>query len=186
MNQLTIRKATPDDAIWVFDELGNAAREGHFSPSVCDELQRMGLIVQVIARGVLPILKARDGIFNQENLPADLWVAHFGSAQAGFLLSLYEHSRATPSAVELHLGGVVKGFRVNGVFPSMVRNQMSILPEGTRVYGRCYPGSTAAISSLKKLGFVVSRQGNPIELAIRSSATFVKELRVEGGMVDEK
>lgn len=174
MNQLTIRRATPDDSIWIFDELGNAARDGHFSPTVCDELQRMGLIVQVIVRGVLPILKVRNGNANQENLEADLWVAQVGSVKAGFLLSLYEHSRATPSAVELHMGGVVKGLRANGVFSSLVRNQISMLPTGTRVYGRCYPRSTSAISSLKKLGFVVSHQGNPIELAISSSSAFAQ------------
>lgn len=184
MNQMTIKKATPDDAIWIFDELGEGARAGHFAASVADDFQRMAMIAQVTLRGVLPILKVRNGSFRPEFLPADLWTASIGNKAAGFLLSLYEHSRVNPTAVELHLGGVVSKFRKQGAFSALLNNQISILPAGTRVYARCYPNSTSAISTLMSQGFAFTHMGNPIELAITSSSKSAEAHGTKGGPDD--
>ncbi len=184
MNQINIKKARPDDAIWIFDELGEGAQAGHFSASVADDFQRMGMIAQVIGRNKLPILKVRNGSFRQELLPADLWVAFNGSVPAGFLLSLYEHTRAHPPAVELHLGGVVQKFRKQGIFTALVQNQIALLPSGTRVYARCYKQSAFAISTLMRQGFVFTNFGNPSELSILASPKSVAIVEKNGAQND--
>lgn len=186
MNQMTIKKATLEDAFWIFDELGEGAMEGRFASTVADDLQRMAIIYQVILRDELPIHKLRNGTRSKVTLAADLWVAQINSSPAGFLLSLYEKSRSRPVAVELHLGGVVSAFRKHGVFSNLVRHQISILPDDTIVYARCYPQSTSAISTLKKQGFVVTKMGNPIELAITSSSKPAETQETKGGATDVK
>lgn len=186
MNKLTIRKATHDDAIWISDEIEKAAREGHFSETLTDDFQRMGMIAQIIVHGVLPILKLRNGKAKPELLPADLWVADIGNSHAGFLLSLFEYSRLKPTAVELHLGGVANHCRLKGVFSSLVTNQILMLPTETRIYGRCYPQSEVAILSLKKLGFEISKRGDPTELQVYGATVLGTRPGIKVGGVDEK
>lgn len=166
MNQLTIRRATPDDAVWIFDEIGEGVQAGHFSDSLLDDFQRMGLIAQVIAKNELRILKLRNNAATPVVMPADLWVAEHNGDPAGFLLSLIEGSKMHPDAIELHLGGTVTSHRKQGVFQAMLQHQISVFSRRPRIYARCYQGSTQAMAILQTQGFSITRMGDPIELTL--------------------
>lgn len=166
MKNLIIRRATHDDAIWIFDELGNGAREGHFSESLMSEFQRMALIASVTVNSQISIAKQRKGLVKLEILPAELWVAQLNGEPAGFLLTLLEGTRGTPSSIELHLAGTLSKFRRNGVSLSLIKHQLSRAPKGIPISARCYEVSMVAIYVLLSNGFEFLNFGDPVEMGI--------------------
>lgn len=166
MKTLNIQRATQADAVWIFDEIGEGVQGGHFSESLLDDYQRMGMIAQVVTRNELQILKLRNGAATSVVCPADFWVAKHNGHPAGFLLTLYEGSKSQPDAVELHLAGTIKGYRGQGIFQALLRHQISVCARTSNIYARCYPASTQAIRVLKGQGFAITRIDNPIELTL--------------------
>lgn len=153
---INIRPASVNDGQWVVALLKEGAKNKHFAPTV--SLQAEAIFGQILATGYLPMLKQRNGIQRMCHIQAIMWVAEINALPAAFLITLEEAEE-----VELHLAGTRKQFRRKGCFRALMRHQISA-KTNQKIFARCYKHSTFAIDALKREGFAISQQGEPVEL----------------------
>ncbi|RTL49918.1 MAG: N-acetyltransferase [Rhodocyclaceae bacterium] len=162
---MKIRPANSSDINWICNLLVEGANSGHFLPSVANQAKTLS--TSIINDGYIRMLKLRYGSQTPTVIKATAKVAEIDDSPASFLITLTDNQE-----IELHLSATRKQFRKRGCMKALVQDELNTYAtSGKRIYSRCYPKSTWAISTFKKLGFEISNRGNPIELDYKSSNT---------------
>jgi len=158
--KIFIRQGELADVSWITSLLKEGSRSGHFSPTVED--QAYGLLTSIINNDGLIMIKLRGGIQAPNFVPASILVAEIENEPASFLILLKEKKE-----IELHLAATKKKFRRKGCFRALIQHVISEHSDSEKIFSRCYKKSTWAMKALIEEGFEITKNGNPLELALK-------------------
>ena len=140
--------------------LRSGTRDGHFGPTVSS--QANGLMEALLHDGFLTMVKLRGSVQAPCRINTEFWVADIDEAPSSFLIALVDK---TANEIEVHLAATQNQTQRKGCFSALVNHLVSNHTSGNRIFARCYKKSTWAVSALQKLGFKVSKPGDPVELS---------------------
>ena len=156
---ITIRGGEPKDTYWIVSLLKEGAQGGHFSPTVVD--QSPAILNAIFENGGFVMLKLRGGIQAPTFVPAEIAVAEIDGEGVSFLIILREGNN-----IELHLAATKRSARRKGCFKKLILYAVEQHNKRKRLFARCYKKSSWAIEGLKKEGFTITKDGDPIELSL--------------------
>lgn len=159
MTNITIRKGISTDISWVTNLLIEGTQSGHFPRTLA--VQAPDLLGSILNSGGITMTKLRGEIQAPRFVFADILVAEVDGNPVSFLIPIRD-----VDGVELHLAGTKKPARRKGHFRKLIQYEIGRHNNGTRIFARCYSKSTWALEGLKKEGFNISKEGNPVELTL--------------------
>lgn len=159
MTNFLTRKALASDKQWIVAEMIEGKRDGHFRGEI--DRQATQIFEAIISKKPICIVSMRNGVTQLQASNYEIFVVELDSIAAGYLIT-----RQTPNEIELHLCGTKKEYRRRGVFAKLVTQAIANSVPTTKIYARCYKKSSWAIAGFEKLGFKVSKLGDPKELIL--------------------
>lgn len=140
-----IRIARESDRASIIRLMKDAAESGHFAREYADNDRSSALLTAIFAGGSIKFSAVDTG------KKFGLIVVTVGQVVRGFSMVTFDGHKA-----EILLLAVSPAYRRDGLGMVLVREVLaSGWPAGTRIFGRCYSVSTAAMALLPQLGFVV-------------------------------
>jgi hypothetical protein len=152
-------KGTKEDSVWIVSLLQQGANDGHFYGTVAKQAD--ALLTELYKNGVVSMMKLRDGALAYSFVNMSISVADINNKPAAFIVSISEENE-----IEIHLAGTRKEFRRSGCFTELVKHEIKRHPSTVKIFSRCYKKSTWAVTALKKLGFQITKNGDPAELTL--------------------
>lgn len=158
--RITIRPGTNEDIPWIQRLMAEGTRDGHFGQTVPH--QALQMLNQILAKRPFTMLTLEDDRPKYISVMGELAVAEIDGVAVSFLVCMRYEDR-----IELHLASTNNAYRRQGAFKALVEHSVEDNPSGLRIIARCYRKSTWAKLALTRLGFEVTKDGNPAEFAYR-------------------
>lgn len=160
MKDIVVRDVKTSDIDWIEKLLIEGTRLKHFSPTVGSQAHSM--LVEAITKKRVEFLMLRNGKKEQYFRGIKIYVAELNGTPASFQICAEDKD-----AMELHLAGTKKEYRRQGCFRQLVEHALVEHKNTQTIYARCYKKSTWALDGLKKCNFVITREGDTVELTLQ-------------------